>query len=268
VSALAWCAGAGLCLAVPDAGSSAQRWTRLAVGGRLAPPPPAVPAGAFGSAVRGVGVVGAPLLVAAVLLREGVLLATAAAIVLATAAARWRQSAGRRAALTVERTRADAIGLAVAELRAGSRPGRALRAAAVIDPGGGWHAAADALTADADPAEVLMHSRGLAGVGHAWRVAAQTGAPLADVLDRIAVDAAGTVAHRRAVRGALAGAHASATVLAALPLLGLALGSAMGLHPLETLLHTKPGHLLCCLGALLEAAGVLWTARIVTRAGS
>jgi tight adherence protein B len=55
-------------------------------------------------------------------------------------------------------------------------------------------------------------------------------------------------------------------MLAALPALGLLLGTAMGADPLRVLLHTGAG--LGCLlaGAALEGAGLWWALGIVRRA--
>jgi tight adherence protein B len=213
--------------------------------------------------MRWVGHAGACSAVGVLTVVAGVLPAAACAAMLATAAVVARQAAQRRAADAAARGRADAIGLVVAELRAGSRPEQALRAAAEIDRTAGWRDAADVMAVDGDPAEVLARAAGLDGVAHAWRVAARAGAPLADVLARIADDHRAELDQRSAVHAALAGAHASAAVVAVLPVVGVVLGATMGLHPISILLHTPVGQLLCCLGTAFDAAGVLWTGRIV-----
>ena len=52
-------------------------------------------------------------------------------------------------------------------------------------------------------------------------------------------------------------------VLAALPLVGLGLGTALGAHPLSWLLGTPWGLLALMCGTTLDIAGVLWLRRMV-----
>jgi tight adherence protein B len=258
---LALCAGvAGL----PANDLRRDRVRRLAGLGRVAAIPQPLASVARAVTMRRAATAGVCSALGALVVVAGVVPAAVFAAMLATAGFVARQAARRRAAEGAARVHADAIGLVVAELRAGSRPEQALRAAAELDPAAPWRRAADTIAADGDPADVLAGGHGLDGVAHAWRVAARAGAPFASVLERIAADHNAALEQRRAVHAALAGAHASAAVLAVLPVIGVALGAAMGLHPMSTLLHTPAGHLLCCLGATFDAAGVLWTARIVT----
>lgn len=101
----------------------------------------------------------------------------------------------------------------------------------------------------------------------AWRLAEQTGAPLADLVERIeadirAMDRAGASAAAQA-----AGARATAWLLAGLPLGGIALGYGIGVNPLDVLLHTPVGAG-CAAGAIaLQIAGLAWTDRL-TRAST
>jgi tight adherence protein B len=55
-------------------------------------------------------------------------------------------------------------------------------------------------------------------------------------------------------------------MLAALPALGLLMGSALGMHPLSFLFGSLPG--LACLvsGIALDACGLWWTHRMATHA--
>jgi tight adherence protein B len=48
--------------------------------------------------------------------------------------------------------------------------------------------------------------------------------------------------------------------------LGVLLGAAMQAHPLDVLLGTPSGRLLCLVGVALDAAGLLWTRRLTSRA--
>ena len=262
---LGWGALGAVALAAGPGASWRVRTLRLSATGRLAAPLPARQWPGRRLAIAGARGAGG-LLVAGVWIAGGAVLAAALGIALAASdrliAAARRRLDGRRA----DARHGAALHLLVAELRAGSRLAQALRAAAEVDPHPAWERSARAAAAGADPVETLTASATTAGVGHACRVAARSGAPLADVLGRLAADHADGMDQRRAVRAALAGAHASAAVLAVLPVVGLALGAAMGAHPLATLLHTGAGHLVCLLGVTLDAAGLVWTARIVSSA--
>ncbi|MEP7019017.1 MAG: type II secretion system F family protein [Pseudonocardiales bacterium] len=180
--------------------------------------------------------------------------------VLATFSRRHRE--GRRHELLT------ATRLLVAELVAGGRPAAALAAAAEVAPhhASAFAAASAAAAAGADPAVVLLAAGDLEPLAHAWRVAAVSGAPMADVLARVAADLADLEQQHRAVAVALAGPRSSAALLAGLPVIGIALGGAMGAKPLSFLLGTPPGRLLCGAGVLLDALGVIWTQRLMRRA--
>ncbi|MFJ6198830.1 hypothetical protein [Micromonospora sp. NPDC092111] len=96
----------------------------------------------------------------------------------------------------------------------------------------------------------------------AVRLADRTGAPLAELLDRVEADAR---AHDRGLASAAAqaaGARATALLLAALPLGGIGLGYGIGADPLAVLLHTPVGGA-CAVAAMgLQAGGLLWAERL------
>ncbi|MEV8504325.1 hypothetical protein AB0368_05760 [Actinoplanes sp. NPDC051475] len=96
----------------------------------------------------------------------------------------------------------------------------------------------------------------------AGRLSERTGAPTADLIERIEADA--RAADRAAATAAAqaAGAQATAVLLAALPLGGIALGYGIGVDPLHVLLHTPAGAA-CAIGAVgLQVAGLLWADRL------
>ncbi|MEU5534511.1 type II secretion system F family protein [Streptomyces sp. NPDC020362] len=171
--------------------------------------------------------------------------------------------------------RAEAViglcGALAAEVRAGRQPGEALLRAARDSDGLGE--AQGAVVAAARfggdvPGALAVAARqpgaeGLLGLAACWRVAVDQGAGLAAGLDRLEGALRAERDQRADLRAQLAGARATAVLLAALPALGLLLGSAMGADPLRVLLHSGPG--LGCLvaGALFEGAGMWWAARIV-----
>jgi tight adherence protein B len=171
--------------------------------------------------------------------------------------------------------RQDAVialcGALAGEVRAGRQPGEALLCAAhesegIGDAQVGVLAAArfggdvpGALTAAARQ----PGAEGLRGLAACWRVAVGQGAGLAAGLDRLEGALRAEREQRSDLQAQLAGARATAVMLAGLPALGLLLGAALGSDPLHVLLHTGAG--LGCLlaGAVLEGVGMWWVNRIV-----
>ncbi|PRY29427.1 tight adherence protein B [Pseudosporangium ferrugineum] len=98
----------------------------------------------------------------------------------------------------------------------------------------------------------------------AERLAERTGAPMADLIERIETDARAADRAVAAAAAQVAGAQATAVLLAALPAGGIALGYGMGADPLRILLRTPLGGA-CAVGAvLLQVAGLLWAERLVS----
>lgn len=217
--------------------------------------------------VRVVGL-GMSAAVLAVLLLGGVVLAVASA---AACAAGWllvRDSAARKQ--RTERQGDLRVGLRVliGELEAGARPAAALAAARDAAPlhADAFGAAAAASSGSADAGTALLAQPETRPIGLAWQLGADTGMALAAVLDRVAADLHAEQEHRRTVETVLAGPRASALLLAGLPLVGIALGAAMGARPLTVLTATSGGQLLCLAGVLLDVAGLLWIRRLLARA--
>lgn len=191
---------------------------------------PRLAGGLFAVAIgAGAGVLGGP--VAAVL-------ATVYTVVGFRAWLRVRRDRGR----AVEWTAAlDALAELAGDLRAGLAPERATLATAVrLAP------------------VPLVRDR----VGTALRVADATGAPLADLIDRLEIDLRGLERVRLVAAAHAAGTRATAALLGVLPVAGIAVGYGMGGDPLRVLLRTPVGAG-CALGALaLQLAGLAWTARL------
>jgi tight adherence protein B len=183
---------------------------------------------------------------------------------LTSAATARRRDAHRRQELLA------AVRLIVAELEAGSRPRAALQAGAASAPryAATLTRAAAVAESGGDITAALLSGGGaeLAPLAHAWRVGTLCGAPMADVLARVAADLADREAQRATVTVALAGPRSTGALLAGLPVVGVVLGAAMGARPVQFLLSDPGGRLLCCLGVVLDAAGVLWTQRLLSRA--
>jgi tight adherence protein B len=221
---------------------------------------------------------GAGLIVGAVALALA-MLSPATVFVAATAGGAalfgLRQTRAARVRRSSVRTRAEttmALELLAAELRAGTLPAYALAAVAEDAPSvrpaaaaarHGGDVAAALATAGASPgAGVLVD---LAG---AWQVAERAGAPLADVLDRVAAGVREDAEVDRDVQAEAAPARATGRLMAVLPLLGLSLGAGMGADPVHVLTGTLGGALCLTAGVALACAGIAWVDRIVASVAS
>ena len=100
-----------------------------------------------------------------------------------------------------------------------------------------------------------------------WTVCAASGSGLATAVEQLGEGLRADQERRRAVEAELAGPRATAGLLAVLPVAGLLLATGLGADPAGVLLHTPLG--LACLtgGLLLDGLGLLWTGRMVARAG-
>jgi tight adherence protein B len=212
---------------------------------------------------------------AAVVLPLTTILAVAA--MAATASLRYRRRRRLRRATEEARALESALDVLVGELRVGSHPvqafgvaadetvgavAKSLRAVAArarlgADVAAGLHAAA---RSSAQPA----HWDRLAGC---WQLASDHGLAIATLMRTAQRD---IVEHQRfssRVEAGMAGARATAAILAGLPVLGVLLGQLIGARPLNFLLNTHAGGWLLVVGSMLACAGLLWSDRIIARAG-
>lgn len=97
-------------------------------------------------------------------------------------------------------------------------------------------------------------------------IAEASGCPLADVLSRFAAQLEVEDDADAARQTALAGPKATVTLLTWLPLMGLGLGTALGVDPLAILLGTPLGLAVLAAGIALTVAGRIWSARLVATA--
>ncbi|MFF0823772.1 hypothetical protein ACFYUR_25670 [Micromonospora haikouensis] len=96
----------------------------------------------------------------------------------------------------------------------------------------------------------------------AVQLADRTGAPLADLLERIEADARATDRGLAAAAAQAAGSRATAWLLAALPLGGIGLGYGVGVDPVAVLLHTPVGGGCAVVAVVLQLAGLFWAERL------
>jgi tight adherence protein B len=174
------------------------------------------------------------------------------------------RAAGNHRQAAIRAAQLDDLSALAADLRAGLPPAGAaeahagvLDAGAVVSPG----ATGPVPTRPRQIAESRTN-RILDLTTAVWRLAERTGAPAADLIERIERDARAADRARAAAAAQAAGAQATALLLAALPLGGIALGIAIGADPIRVLLHTPLGAA-CAAGAVaLQSAGLLWADRL------
>lgn len=92
----------------------------------------------------------------------------------------------------------------------------------------------------------------------------RTGAPLAELLERVEGQHRQTIRAGTRAGAEAAGATATAAILAALPVAGLGLGAMLGADPLRVLLHTPLGAVCAVGGIVCQLAGVTWVVRLTT----
>lgn len=219
--------------------------------------------------------VGAAVAAATVLgvLIGGVYFVGASSIVGATAWKRHRRRVFRRERLDESASLIAGLETVIGELRVGAHPAIACgtaaeectgtvassfrRASARARLGGAAHEGL--LSADSPM------SRELSILAGAWRVADENGLALVGLLSAARGDLLARNRFRDRTEASLAGARATGTVLACLPVLGVLLGQAMGASPIDVLLGGGVGGILLLLGSGLGCAGLLWTDAITER---
>jgi tight adherence protein B len=153
-----------------------------------------------------------------------------------------------------------------AELQAGAPVRPALELACRGDPD--WTLVATTARSGGDVVRALRlcaerpGAEGLRVVAAAWEVTARSGGALSDVLDRVGAGLRDEQEARAEVSSHLAPARATAKLLAALPIFGLALGTSMGAHPLGVLLGSGLGLGCLAVGLGLAGLGVVWVDRL------
>lgn len=199
----------------------------------------------------------------------------AAAAMIGVLALRRRRR--RRVGAAVDEAAAlqGALDVLVAELRVGAHPVAAIRVAGREAHGRvaesfGAVAARALLGADVAAGLQAEARRSLAPshwgrLAVCWQLAQDQGLAIATLMQAAQRDLSERERFRSRVDAGMAGARATGTVLAGLPLLGVLLGCAIGADPLGFLFSGGPGGWLLCLGTLLIGAGLLWSDRITAR---
>ncbi|OBI46634.1 type II secretion system F family protein [Mycobacterium colombiense] len=194
------------------------------------------------------------------------------AVVGATAGLRYRRRRSIRRAAAEGDALQSALEVLVGELRAGSHPVRAFGVAA-DDTVGAVAASLRSVAARARlgadvAAGLAAAARDSALPAHwerlalCWRLASDNGLGIATLMRAAQRDIAERQRFSARVSSSMAGARATATILAALPALGVLLGQLIGARPLGFLLGGHAGGWLLLVGSALACVGLLWADRI------
>jgi tight adherence protein B len=212
------------------------------------------------------------LVAVAMALTVGVVLAAGAVAAAFTGWRIARRRSARVAAETHRRRLGELLAALVAELRAGADPRPAMVFAARGLTGLDRLAAAAAQPAgdvcrELDRLGRAPGGRSAADLAAAWALAELTGCGLAAPASRVLAAHRSDERLRRELAAQLAGTTATARLLAALPVAGVAMGAALGADPVGFLLGPGPGRFCLLGGAALIAVGVRWT-RSITRSAA
>jgi tight adherence protein B len=199
----------------------------------------------------------------------------AVAIVGATASLRYRRRRRMRRALDEGGTLEAALEVLVGELRVGSHPVQAFCVAADETVGAvavSLRAVAARARLGADVAAGLRAAaRSSALPTHwdrlavCWQLANDHGLAITTLMRTAQRDIAERQRFSARVTSGMAGARATAAILAGLPLLGVLLGQLIGAQPLDFLLSGHAGGWLLVVGSTLACGGLLWSDRITGR---
>jgi tight adherence protein B len=211
----------------------------------------------------------------ALVLLVPVTVAVAVAIVGATLAVRYRRRAARLRRAAESTALQAALDVLVGELRVGAHPVAAFDVAATEVNG----PVADSLRAVAARARLGadvaagLHSVALRSplrshwerLAVCWQLAQTHGLGIATLMRTAQRDIVERERFSARVTASMAGARTTAAVLALLPVLGVAMGQAIGADPLGFLLSGGIGGALLIAGVTFASCGLLWSDRITGR---
>ncbi|MFC3492814.1 type II secretion system F family protein [Glycomyces rhizosphaerae] len=168
---------------------------------------------------------------------------TVTAIYAAAAVTAWHLALRRKRDRETRRAAADTVASLAADLAAGTDPARAVAAA---EPA--W------------PAEAHVTARRLRA---ALRIAAELGAPAADLCRRLAEHLREDDQAAARTQAQTASIRATAALLIALPAAGVALGEALGVEAVAFLFASPAGIGAAVAAMGLQAAGLAWTGALI-----
>ncbi len=248
----------------------------LAVAALAAPPPPIgrLPrrirrsAGSF-TALAAASVTGILTLSAAPVLLLVLLIGSGA---LASRRHRLRREQSRR---REGEALAGALEVLVGELKIGAHPLAAFAVAGAEAPGPVGRSLRAVATRAQLGADVAAGIRAMAAssavpaywdrLAVLWTLASEHGLAMSVLMQAAHRDIVERKRFADRMRAALAGARATAAILASLPALGVLLGQLVGADPVGFLLGGGPGGVVLVLGVSLICIGIVWADRIVDR---
>lgn len=196
-------------------------------------------------------------------------------LLIATLLARRRLALRRRARVREAAALQGALDVLVGELRVGAHPVAAIGVAARESHGGVARSLSAVAARAALGADVAAGLRAEAhrsrSPGHwdrlavCWQLAQTHGLPIATLMQTAHRDIVERERFHGRVEAGMAGARATAAILAGLPLLGVLLGQMIGADPLSFLFGAGPGGWLLVVGSGLICCGLLWSDRIISR---
>lgn len=170
---------------------------------------------------------------------------------------------------------AGALEVLIGELRVGAHPARAFTIAASESEGAVGASLGAVATRALLGADVASGLRAMAAgssvpaywdrLAACWRLAAEHGLAMSTLIQAAHGDIVDRQRFADRIRAALAGARATAAILAGLPVIGVLLGELIGAHPIRFLLDDRVGGWLLVVGGSLVCAGVVWSDHIIDR---
>jgi tight adherence protein B len=199
----------------------------------------------------------------------------AAGVLAATLTLRCRRAAARARRTAEAAALQGALSVVVGELRVGAHPVIAFEAAADESDGPvalALRAVAARARLGADVAGGLRSVAALSTVpGHwerlsvCWELAQRQGLAIVTLVRAAERDIVERERFISQVAAGMAGARATAAILAGLPVLGVGLGHLIGARPLQFLLSDGVGGWLLLIGVTLACLGLWWSDRITER---
>ncbi|WP_188112995.1 type II secretion system F family protein [Mycobacterium simiae] len=201
--------------------------------------------------------------------------ALAVAVVGSTAILRYRRRRRRERGTAEAQALEAALDVLVGELRVGAHPVRAFSVAANETAGvvaESMRAVAARAQLGADVAGGLREAARLSALSAPWQrlavyweLATQHGLAIARLMRAAQRDIVERQRFSEGVRSGLAGARATANILAGLPVLGVLLGELIGAQPLRFLFNGYAGGWLLVVGVVLACGGLMWADQITDR---
>jgi tight adherence protein B len=198
------------------------------------------------------------------------------AVVAATAFHRHRRRRRGGQGRDESRQLEAAIDVLVGELRVGAHPATAFAVAAGETSGpvaGACRAVAARARLGADVAAGLRSAAESSALPSqwerlavGWQLAAEHGLVMSDLMRAAQRDIVERQRFSEQVHSAMAGARATAVILAGLPALSVLMGQLIGARPFAFLLGGGLGGWLLVIGLTLVCAGLLWADRVTDRA--